>query len=57
MKNWKTTLAGVATLLAVASKIATAGHLDFNADVPAILAAVGLIAAKDCDVTGGTTRQ
>ena len=52
MRNWKTTSAGIAALLAIASKALTAGHLDFATDVPAILAALGLIAAKDFNVTG-----
>ena len=52
MKNWKTTLAGAAALLALASKIAAAGHLDFATDGPAILAALGLLVAKDHNVTG-----
>lgn len=57
MKNWKTTLAGAAALLAIASKVITTGHLDFATDGPALMAAVGLLAAKDHNVTGGTTPQ
>lgn len=57
MKNWKTTLAGVAAVLAIASKAVTAGHLDFATDGPALMAAIGLIMAKDHDVTGGSVRQ
>lgn len=47
MKNWKTTLTGASALLAVIAHVVTVGHLEFATDVPAILAAVGLIAAKD----------
>lgn len=57
LANWKTTLAGLAALLAIASKIATVGHVDFANDVPAAAAAVGLILAKDHNITGGTTAQ
>lgn len=56
-RSWKTSLSGAAALLAVASKIVAAGHLDFAADVPVILAALGLLAAKDHNVTGGTSPQ
>ena len=52
MRSWKTTLAGVAALLAVLSKALTAGHLDFATDVPAIMAAVGLLFAKDHNISG-----
>jgi len=52
VRNWKTTLAGAAALLAIVSKVITSGHLDFATDVPAILAALGLLVAKDHDITG-----
>ena len=52
LRSWKTTIAGAAALLAIISKVITAGHLDFATDVPAILAAIGLLVAKDHDVTG-----
>lgn len=47
MTNWKTTLAGVAGLLAVISKALTVGHIDFATDGPAIMTAIGLLVAKD----------
>lgn len=51
MKNWKTTLSGVAALLAVIAKIVN-GHADWATDIPMAIAAIGLITAKDHDVTG-----
>ena len=57
MKNWKTTLAGVAAILSVITKVVTTGGIDWQTDAPAIMAGIGLIAAKDSNVTGGTTRQ
>lgn len=57
LKNWKTTLAGVAAILAVAAKVLTTGNVDWATDGPAVIAAIGLIAAKDSNVTGGTSKQ
>jgi hypothetical protein len=54
--NWKTTLAGAAALAAVGAKIAN-GHFDVSTDLPAIFAGVGLMTAKDHNVTGGTHAQ
>ena len=54
--NWKTTLSGIAALLAVAAKIAN-GEADWATDIPMVIAAVGLLMAKDHDVTGGTRVQ
>lgn len=48
-KNWKTTLAGVAAVLAVVSKVISTGTVDWQVDGPAILAGIGLILAKDAD--------
>ncbi len=56
MKNWKTTLAGVAALLAVAAKVVN-GHFDPALDGAAVMAGIGLIFAKDSNVTGGTVQQ
>jgi hypothetical protein len=47
MKNWKTTLSGVAAILAVVSKIIATGQIDWQTDGPAVLAGIGLITAKD----------
>lgn len=52
MRNWKTTLAGSAALLAIISKAVTVGHLDFGTDVPAAIAAVGLLFSKDYNISG-----
>lgn len=57
MRNWKTTIAGVMALLAVASNAYTKGHLDFATDGPAIMAAIGLLVAKDHNVSGGSVSQ
>ena len=57
MRNWKTTLAGAAALLSVVAKIVVSGSIDWATDGPAILAGIGLIAAKDHNVTGGTKQQ
>jgi hypothetical protein len=51
MKNWKTTLSGVAALLALAAKIAN-GHFDPATDIAIATGAIGLVLAKDRDVTG-----
>lgn len=57
MRNWKTTLAGLSGLLAVIVKVITTGDFSLAADGAAIATAIGLLAAKDWDVTGGTTQQ
>ena len=57
MKNWKTTVAGIA-VAAVAA--ATALHWITGDQATAILgalAAIGLIGAKDSNVTGGSVKQ
>jgi hypothetical protein len=58
-KNWKTTLAGIITVIiqvgpVVAPKIIT--HDLANA-ITAVAISLGLIAAKDGNVTGGTVQQ
>lgn len=47
VKNWKTTLSGVAAILAVLSKAVATGTIDWQVDGPAVLAGIGLILAKD----------
>jgi hypothetical protein len=57
MKNWKTTLAGI---LAIAVTVATSMNwisLEVAGAITTILVSLGLIAAKDGNVTGGTTKQ
>jgi hypothetical protein len=60
-KNWKTTLAGVAAMLTAAGHLAGAvsdGNFStLGTDGSMILAGLGLLFAKDHNVTGGTTRQ
>lgn len=56
VQNWKTTVSGVAALLALAAKVAN-GHFDPTTDIAIATGAIGLILAKDHDVTGGTRDQ
>lgn len=59
--NWKTSLTGIGALLvALGHLIGAISHGDTSTlmtDLPAIMAAIGLIFAKDSNVTGGTTPQ
>jgi hypothetical protein len=48
-KNWKTSLAGIG---AVISGVATALKGDVIGGVTAIITGIGLVGAKDYDVTG-----
>ena len=62
MKNWKTTLTGVLTILggvAAGGKLILAGQVTEGVAVifTAVTAGIGLIAAKDSNVTGGTVQQ
>lgn len=57
MKNWKTTVAGIA-VGAIAA--ATALHwitVEQATAITAALTSLGLLAAKDSNVTGGTKQQ
>ncbi len=58
MFNWKTTVAGVSAIFAaLGSLFAANGAIDWthlSTVLPAILAGLGLIFAKDSNVTGGT---
>lgn len=51
MKNWKTTMAGLAAILSIVAKIAKTGVVDWQTDPPAIIAGVGLITASDAGAT------
>lgn len=51
-RSWKTSLAGVSALLTVVVKVVTTGQFDLMTDLPAVVAALGLIVAKDGDVSG-----
>ena len=57
MKNWKTTLAGLAALLTVAAKLLNDPSSFEMTDVGVVAGAIGLLKAKDGDVTGGTRPQ
>ncbi|MBV6342777.1 hypothetical protein [Candidatus Magnetobacterium casense] len=61
MKSWKTTVMGVmaiiTALISAATGIINGTPVDWTAIITAIMAGVGLIAAKDSNVTGGTIRQ
>ena len=51
MRNWKTTLAGIAAILAIIAKI-LAGEMDPVSDAPVAAIGLGLLAAKDYNVSG-----
>jgi hypothetical protein len=55
-KNWKTTLAGVAAVIGTISHCVSAGTVT-SIDIAAFTAGVGMIFAKDHNVTGGDVRQ
>ena len=61
MKNWKTTSAGIAMIVGgIASLAYSWGALNpemITAHLTAILGGVGLIFAKDQNVTGGDVQQ
>lgn len=56
-RSWKTTLAGLALLLTVVSKVAGSGVGSLTGqDWTAVLAGAGLLVAKDANVSGPPTR-
>ena len=56
--NWRTTLAGVGTIaVPLLNQIIPVLPPQWAAVVSGVIAGVGLIAAKDSNVTGGTVRQ
>ena len=61
LTNWKTTAGGVGAILGALADIAISlshGNVpNVTADFAAITAGLGLIAAKDGNVTGGTIHQ
>jgi hypothetical protein len=63
LTNWKTTLAGVAVGATAVAHLATmisTGHIDpasIYTDLMALAGALGLVAAKDANVTGGSVKQ
>lgn len=60
-KNWKTTVAGVATILVAVGNAANAvlqgQPLDMTSLITTIIAGIGLVFAKDHNVTGGNVVQ
>ncbi len=54
MKNWKTTLAGALTVAIVAAKIFWPNIItaEVAAEATTLMVSLGLIAAKDSNVTG-----
>lgn len=58
MNSWKTTLAGVAMVLGaivgIINDLVAGKAIDLATYGAAIIAGLGLIAAKDSNVTGGT---
>lgn len=58
MKSWKTTSLGVLTIVTLAATTATqlikGEPVDWNFVLATFITAVGLILAKDANVTGGT---
>jgi hypothetical protein len=58
MKSWKTTVMGImailSALIGAAQGFIAGTPVDWTATITAIMAGVGLIAAKDSNVTGGT---
>jgi len=61
MKSWKTTTLGILAIVTVAVNVAQAliagQAVDWGTVIPAVMAGVGLITAKDANVTGGTVKQ
>ena len=54
MKNWKTTMFGIATIVVYAIGYFFPQHKQFADGLVAVLIAAGFISAKDYNVTGGT---
>jgi hypothetical protein len=64
MKNWKTTTAGIAGLIAILAGVAKAlldndptTNPDWAVVIAGVQAALVAVFAKDADVTGGTRQQ
>lgn len=56
IKNWMTTLLGLLTLMTVLAHAWQTKEVNWS-DLQNALVAVGLVAAKDWNVTGGTKGQ
>ena len=57
MKNWKTTAAGVLVALLAAATYFGWLTEEQGKSITSVLTALGLIAAKDGNVTGGSVKQ
>lgn len=61
MKNWKTTTGGVIAVImavcAIVKGLVDGAPIDWTTSIAAISAGIGLIMAKDSNVTGGTVQQ
>jgi hypothetical protein len=61
MKSWKTTIAGIGMILGALAKGAEAlsggTALDLALILPLVIGGIGLMFAKDSNVTGGTIKQ
>ena len=63
MKNWKTTSTGITMVVAgivglyFANKAGSINEGTITAALGSVLGGIGLILAKDSNVTGGTTQQ
>jgi hypothetical protein len=56
--NWKTSLAGVVTvLIPIINQLVPVLPPQYAAIASGVVAGLGLLFAKDMNVTGGTTRQ
>ncbi len=60
MKSWKTTVMGILAILGAVIGIGTAylqgQTIDYTSVIGSVMAGIGLIAAKDSNVTGGTVK-
>lgn len=59
--NWKTSLTGLGMILSavgdIAHSVGAGTHISWHADLMSIAMGLGLLAAKDSNVTGGTKAQ
>jgi hypothetical protein len=60
-KSWKTTISGIIAIVLVvgdaANKLIQGQPVDFATLIAGVMAGLGLISAKDSQVTGGTVKQ
>lgn len=61
MKNKKTTIAGISAILlglgGLAQSLSSGDYAHLEASIAGIIAGIGLIVAKDHNVTGGSIQQ